>query len=136
MYHFLHSLSDVIPCPKCKRHYKENLQRHVPSVDCEVLANGDSLSRYIVDLHNEVNQRLGKRVWSYEEAKAVYANATGICPANAASIGKLETAPRSHGGGESAVQHSTTFVHCLVAVLMLCVAIALSIRLTGSRVML
>lgn len=80
MFNFLHSLSDVIPCSVCRTHFTRSLAEHAPSPDSAALSGRDALSRYLVDLHNQVNARTGKRVWRYEEAAALYASTSGMCP--------------------------------------------------------
>ena len=62
----LQNLLPVIPCPKCKREYAEYLKK-LPLLD---LREPMILFYWSVDLHNAVNAKLGKPLWSYERAKA------------------------------------------------------------------
>ena len=50
-------MSELIPCPVCREHYKEHLKKLPLSPH---LDRRDDLFRWTVQLHNEVNQMLGK----------------------------------------------------------------------------
>lgn len=82
MYSFLHSFAHIIPCERCRTHFQLSLKAHVESVDSPTLAGREALSRYVVDLHNRVNQRLGKRIWRYEDAMSLYTRVGDTCPAD------------------------------------------------------
>merc|ERR1712008_312605 len=61
----MESLSHILPCKSCREH----LQQHLFSDPVELhLATRDDLERWLVHLHNSVNQDLGKPVLSEEEA--------------------------------------------------------------------
>jgi hypothetical protein len=61
---FINSLSDVLPCPFCGKHFKENMEQMPPKLE-----NKESFFNWTVDMHNLVNRDNGKREFSYEEAK-------------------------------------------------------------------
>ncbi len=63
---FFDSLKYVLPCPKCRNHYKENLERF--PLD-EALKSRSNLIKWVIDIHNTINKSNGKRILSYEEAK-------------------------------------------------------------------
>lgn len=63
---FFLSLQNILPCPKCRNHYKLNLEKHSLN---EGLNGRESLLRWVIDVHNEVNMSNGKRVLSYDEAR-------------------------------------------------------------------
>lgn len=87
MYQFLHSLSLILPCPKCQRHFKRNLAVNMPNVDSEVLNSNHDLSRYIVDIHNDVNAMNGKRLWTHEDAISYYVgDKLEVCSINKGSV--------------------------------------------------
>lgn len=65
---FLRSFSDVIPCGKCKKDFKEMISTLHPST----FDSRDSLSRYIVHLHNRVNLKLGKKTRTYDSVLREY----------------------------------------------------------------
>lgn len=54
---FYESLAFLIPCPVCREHYETHLQKNplTPHLD-----RRDDLFRWTVNLHNEVNDTLGK----------------------------------------------------------------------------
>jgi len=64
------SIGNVLPCPPCRNHYKKMLEEY-PMTE-EVMMNNDTLFAWTVLLHNKVNQRLGKKVYTVEEAKKLY----------------------------------------------------------------
>lgn len=66
---FFESLSHIIPCPKCREHYKSHLQRFpiTPHLD-----KRSDLFRWTVQVHNEVNKSLGKRIVSEAESIMFY----------------------------------------------------------------
>jgi hypothetical protein len=66
---FFENLGHVLPCKRCTVHYNDNLVR-MPLTD-EVMRTTDTLFRWTVDIHNEVNKQTGKRTYTYEEAQHV-----------------------------------------------------------------
>ena len=64
---FYNSLGNTIPCEKCRNHYAAHLQNNPPRLE-----NKDSLIKWTIDLHNQVNKTLGKREWNYDEAVDAY----------------------------------------------------------------
>ena len=67
---FLKSFGDLLPCPRCRQHFKKYLSQH-----SDRLGSCDTRRKLVVflnDAHNDVNRRLGKRVWSLEEHMDVY----------------------------------------------------------------
>lgn len=95
---FLHGVAEVLPCPRCRVHFAAHLRRYAPSAEAEVLTGREALSRFLVRTHNEVNRRLGKPEWTYEQALAAYApRAPGVCPTTApgAPAGPPEHLPRA-----------------------------------------
>lgn len=63
---FFNSLQYVLPCPRCREHYKENLGKYPLS---EALNGRENMIKWVIDVHNEVNISNGKGVLSYEEAR-------------------------------------------------------------------
>jgi hypothetical protein len=66
---FYESLSELIPCPVCREHYKVHLQKLPLSPH---LDRREDLFRWTVELHNEVNQMLGKPIVSETESINFY----------------------------------------------------------------
>jgi hypothetical protein len=68
---FFNSLKFNIPCEKCRIHYSERLDKN-PIINH--LKNSETIFKYTIDLHNEVNKSLGKRIYSYDEVLEIYKN--------------------------------------------------------------
>ena len=69
-YHdFFINLKNVIPCAKCSQHYGEHLKNNPlsPNLDSKEL-----LVKWLIDLHNDVNKSLNKRLYSYDEVIKLY----------------------------------------------------------------
>lgn len=64
VYDCLINLQSVIPCPRCQTEYLAHLKR-LPLLD---LREPMVLFYWSVDLHNSVNNKLDKPLWSYERA--------------------------------------------------------------------
>lgn len=60
---FLKAMSKTLPCPGCSHHCQRYFADHPPKVD-----NKMQFIEYMIDFHNHVNQRLGKRVLTTKEA--------------------------------------------------------------------
>ncbi len=65
-YDFFMNLSNVIPCPICGEHFKQNLK--ITPLDDEALKDSLSLISWGVNMHNHVNSRNGKKIYSVNEA--------------------------------------------------------------------
>jgi len=59
-------LSSCIPCDLCREHLSEHLRRKRMPTD------PDRVADWVVDLHNSVNSRNGKALWTPERARKVY----------------------------------------------------------------
>ena len=68
-YNFFDSLQNVLPCEKCKEHYKQNIQKYDLK---NSLGSREDLVKWLIDLHNDVNRDNGKPVWSYSEVYNKY----------------------------------------------------------------
>ena len=67
--HFFENLKHIIPCDKCRLHYTQRLQANPVR---KYLTDANALFIYTIDLHNEVNKSLGKRIYSYDEVAKIY----------------------------------------------------------------
>ena len=70
---FYESLQDILPCAVCSEHYKELIQQYPVS---EHLHDKHTLFKWSVDIHNNVNKRLGKSTVSYEKALSFYTDSS------------------------------------------------------------
>ena len=64
---FFTLLSDTIPCSICANHYSENLKK-MP-LDDNALENKESLIKWLIDVHNVVNEMNKKPIIKYEDAR-------------------------------------------------------------------
>jgi hypothetical protein len=64
-YDYFHSLKNVIPCSICASHFAENLEE-LP-LDDNVLSSRENLVRWGINIHNIVNKKNGKKVYTFEE---------------------------------------------------------------------
>ena len=58
-----------LPCEKCRKHYREYLSKY--PVEYQVDSQ-HSLANWLVNMHNEVNTRTGKKIMSYSEVADMY----------------------------------------------------------------
>lgn len=65
---FIQSFTEVLPCPACRTHFAEVLAVHAPPTEGTPL----DFFRWSVDVHNIVNERLGKPMTTLEEAFALW----------------------------------------------------------------
>jgi len=66
---FYESLAYLLPCSICREHYREHLTKK-PITTC--LDNRADLLQWTVDIHNQVNEALGKTKWSMQEVITYY----------------------------------------------------------------
>ena len=61
----------LIPCETCKEHATKYIEEKKHTL-MEICKTRETLFNFFVDFHNYVNIRLEKKVWTYDEAKALY----------------------------------------------------------------
>ena len=71
MHAFLKSFGPALPCPKCAHHFGGCVARDLPTPNCKVLTSRETLEQWLIDVHNDVNRRLGKREYRGGETTAV-----------------------------------------------------------------
>ena len=84
---FFELLPDLLPCPLCGNHFRETTATVHPITE-QVLSSRSTLARWLVDVHNEVNRRLGKSTVTYAEAETFYLRDCGRGPVPAAVPGR------------------------------------------------
>lgn len=72
MSNFFSSLCYVLPCIYCRKNYKRNLNEYPIQLD-----NRKNLVMWLIDLHNEVNGKEGRRHYTYEEVIKMYEKKLG-----------------------------------------------------------
>lgn len=68
---WLCSLPVTIPCNNCSKHYKQYIDKNKYRLD-DICSCRDKLFNFLVDIHNKVNIRNGKREINYNEARKMY----------------------------------------------------------------
>ena len=68
---FYTSLQHILPCDKCAQNYSHNLQKY--PIDNH-LESRDTLIKWAIDIHNQVNNELNKTELTYENALSLYTN--------------------------------------------------------------
>jgi FAD-linked sulfhydryl oxidase len=66
---FYTSLQHILPCAKCAHNYSHNLKKY--PIDNH-LGSRDTLVRWVIDIHNQVNTELNKKEYTYIEALDLY----------------------------------------------------------------
>ena len=75
---FIHSLKFTLPCKYCRLNLKRNLKETGFSMKC--MQNRDTFSNYIYNLHNHINEMLGKKnVLTYDKVRERYENFRSRC---------------------------------------------------------
>ena len=64
---FFESLIDILPCPTCREHYEENIKNNPIQLNSK-----EDLVRWLIKIHNNVNERKNKPTLSYEEVINYY----------------------------------------------------------------
>jgi hypothetical protein len=82
---FYANLGEMLPCPKCRNHYNYHIKHRPPRVESR-----DSLSRWLVDIHNEVNSSQDKPTVDYEIVRRHYENNSGELACETAYVKYLQ----------------------------------------------
>jgi hypothetical protein len=69
MKQLLTNLPLLVPCLNCKEHFYTFIKT---SNLMDAVSSREKLFKFIVDIHNYVNRRYGKRVYTLDEAKRFY----------------------------------------------------------------
>ena len=85
---FFHSLKNILPCEQCRQHYAKMIEETLPIE--AALKSRDSLTRWLVNVHNLVNKRLGKPIVSYDSVKEKYEALSGKCAASVCTSSDLK----------------------------------------------
>ena len=64
MRHYIQGMCPNLPCYGCSFHCSEYIRQYPPTVESK-----EKLFKYLVDFHNSVNIKLGKRVYTESEVK-------------------------------------------------------------------
>ena len=116
-YRFLHRFADVLPCPRCQRHFVQVLHDTVTSPAAPALASREALMQWAWHTHNGVNERLGKPAFAWDAYRALY-GATARVPS--CGMGAPTKPPSPPWANTTVVVASTLLL--VVVVLLLLVA--------------
>jgi len=74
---FYHSIKEILPCAKCRKHYKTYLSQYPiePNLDKRI-----DLIRWVIQIHNFVNVKLNKPALRDIDVFAIYANLDPVSP--------------------------------------------------------
>lgn len=64
----LFQFARFLPCKLCGEHFHEVLRQRIVSENSTALDNRANFVNFVIDVHNEVNERLGKPVFSRHES--------------------------------------------------------------------
>ena len=97
MFRFTTALPGILPCGICRKHFYDLLQFHDVSTKYNsVFDSKNALTRFFVDAHNSVNQRLSKPCIRYDAVMPWYTLDTNVCPvALDTKTGRRTIAPRA-----------------------------------------
>lgn len=82
-YQLLVSLEQLLPCERCRKHFVAYMKDPSTGINGTLsrhLQNRLSFATWVVNLHNAVNERLGKPVMTFEEVEDIYSG-DYVCPA-------------------------------------------------------
>lgn len=68
MHEYMLRFAQVLPCKTCSVHFLQLVNDTIPNYEAHALDGPRELSRWGVDVHNDVNARLGKPIYTYEQA--------------------------------------------------------------------
>lgn len=74
---FVKSLPYMLPCENCSSHAKKYVNDNKEGL-MKICSSREGLFKFYVDMHNYVNVRHGKRVFTYEEAWNMYSGGVDI----------------------------------------------------------
>lgn len=69
---FFKNFHQVIPCTICSNNYKKHLEE-LPITD-DIMENRQSLSKWVIDIHNIVNKELDKNTIEHDDALVLIYN--------------------------------------------------------------
>ncbi len=65
-YNFFMDLANVVPCSICGNHFKQHLE--ITPLDHNALKNKETLMAWAIEMHNHVNAKNGKKIYSIKDA--------------------------------------------------------------------
>lgn len=115
---FMWALANVIPCAHCRAHFTESLTANLAAPSAAPLGARKLLSAYLVDLHNDVNRRTNKPIWTYEQAEMQYGRRDGACPVPRRADRAEPPADKQYSGPPASHRGPASPVRILVLLLL------------------
>lgn len=69
---FFNSFKTILPCSFCRNHYIKMIEEDQNNLRKNI--NKKNAFNLSIDLHNNVNKRIYKEVWTYDDAKKYYSS--------------------------------------------------------------
>jgi len=93
---FFKLLPFLLPCSICGLHFANTMRDKLPLTD-EVMSSRETLSRWLVDVHNMVNRRLEKREVAYDDVAKYYVQDSSRDPRTKSMYGSSSRDQTLHG---------------------------------------
>lgn len=78
---FIKTLKCILPCGKCRKNLDKNFK--ILPLEKKHMASRDTFSKYVYDLHENVNKMLGKRSGlTYDDVRSTYEHFRAKCTGN------------------------------------------------------
>jgi hypothetical protein len=87
MVNFINACGRVLPCIKCRAHFRKMVRENPPH---RHLQSRETISRWLVERHNDVNRRLNKPTLSYDYVRRQYEDEMNICKFSGGDQGERE----------------------------------------------
>ena len=68
---FFNLIAQTIPCQKCKNHFSRSINRQNWLIRNNVTSK-ESMTKWLIDIHNEVNRMNNKKIYTYNEVYEIY----------------------------------------------------------------
>lgn len=128
MVNFISACGKVLPCIKCREHFRKLLLDHPPH---RYLGSREAISRWLVDRHNDVNIRLNKPTLDYDFVRRQYEDEMNICKLSNNSANA--TTSECPANSRKTVQLALLWTLIGVFILLFVVIIAYSIMSNGKK---
>ena len=113
---FFRSLGTALPCAKCREHYNEKFVRTVDDSPDNPFRNRESLTQWLVNIHNEVNASNSKPRISPDHARRLYTAKDLLCAGKAAP---------DHSPAPASLSNSSRSLYIVIVVFLLVIALVM-----------
>lgn len=81
---FYDSIQNILPCQKCNLHYSQLLKKFPIQLNTRL-----DLIKWVINIHNEVNKSINKKILSFNEIENIYRNQFNYSIKNNESLNNL-----------------------------------------------